>query len=239
MPVKRGDEWGEATTAPIDAVEVHSDAALAAVVTGAEPRPVVVRGGDVHRSLGAPAATRATMRVPIDLITVTADGRRLAAVAHVIARRRGSFGWWRGRIVAVMNVDHLGDWDAAPRAHPNDGWLDVIEVDQSMSLRARWQAWRRLRTGSHVPHPDVTRATCSGRDVRLRQLAWLVGRRRRTRHGSIATRRGRAGSRRGLRVVGPQVLTTCWTTSNPSSSAPVDTGLLSADSAFAWPCPKA
>jgi hypothetical protein len=156
MIVKRGDEWGEATTAPIDSVEVHSDAALAAVVTGAEPRPVVVRGGDVHRSLGAPAPTRATMRVPIDLITVTADGRRLAAVAHVIARRRGSFGWWRGRIVAVMNVDHLGDWDAAPRAHPNDGWLDVIEVDQSMSLRARWQAWRRLPTGSHVPHPDVT-----------------------------------------------------------------------------------
>ncbi len=54
-----------------------------------------------------------------------------------------------------MNVDHLGDWDAAPRAHPNDGWLDVIEVGESMSLRARWQAWRRLRTGSHVPHPEI------------------------------------------------------------------------------------
>ena len=25
-----------------------------------------------------------------------------------------------------------------------------------MSVRARWQAWRRLRTGSHVPHPDIT-----------------------------------------------------------------------------------
>ena len=25
-----------------------------------------------------------------------------------------------------------------------------------MSLRARWQAWRRLRTGDHVPHPDIT-----------------------------------------------------------------------------------
>ncbi len=147
---------GEATTAPIDAVEVHSDAELAAVVTGRSRTPSwSVVATSIARS-GHRRATRATMRVPIDLITVTADGRRLTAVAHVVARRRGRFGWWRGRIVAVMNVDHLGDWDAAPRAHPNDGWLDVIEVDQSMSLRARWQAWRRLRTGSHVPHPDIT-----------------------------------------------------------------------------------
>jgi len=73
----------------------------------------------------------------------------------VLARRRGRLGWWRGPIVAVMNVDHLGGWDVAPRAHPNDGWLDVVEVSAAMSRRARWQAWRRLDTGTHLPHPDI------------------------------------------------------------------------------------
>jgi diacylglycerol kinase family enzyme len=98
--------------------------------------------------------------LPIDVIDVTADGRRLTAVAHVVARRRGRAGWWRGPIIAVMNVDHRGPWDVAPRAHPNDGWLDVVEVDEAMPWRSRWQAWRRLPMGTHLPHPDIgTRRT--------------------------------------------------------------------------------
>jgi hypothetical protein len=52
-----------------------------------------------------------------------------------------------------MNVDRLGRWDVAPRAHPNDGRADAVEVDPAMGARARWQAWRRLRTGTHLPHP--------------------------------------------------------------------------------------
>ena len=61
------------------------------------------------------------------MLRVDADGRRLTAVAHVVARGGGP--WWRGPIVAVMNADRLGRWDVAPRAHPNDGRLDVVEVD--------------------------------------------------------------------------------------------------------------
>ncbi len=155
MTIKRGAPWGEPVVAPIDVLEVRSDHDLAAAVGAGESRPLLVRGGDVHRSLGAPHGVAATTRLPIDVIDVTADDRRLTAVAHVVAHRRGRTGWWRGRIVAVMNVDHIGAWDAAPRAHPNDGWLDVIEVGESMSWRARWQAWRRLPTGNHLPHPDI------------------------------------------------------------------------------------
>ena len=74
------------------------------------------------------------------------------ALAHVVARGRT---WWRGPINAVCNADRLGRWDAAPRAHPGDGRFDTFEVDGSMSVRARWQAWRRLATGTHVPHPMI------------------------------------------------------------------------------------
>ena len=156
MTIKRGAPWGEPVVAPVDTLEVRSDGELAAAVSGGEPRPVLVRGGDVHRSLGAPSGASATTKVPIDVIHLTADDRRLTAVAHVVARRRGRTGWWRGPIIAVMNVDHIGAWDVAPRAHPNDGWLDVVDVSESMSSRARWQAWRRLPTGNHLPHPDIS-----------------------------------------------------------------------------------
>jgi YegS C-terminal NAD kinase beta sandwich-like domain len=155
MIVKRGAEWGLPVDGSVDAVEVRSDAELAAALSSPRPRPVLVRGGDLHRSLGSPLGPAATTRLPIDLIAVTTEAGRSVAVAHVVVRRRGPLAWWRGPIVAAMNVDHLGRWDAAPRAHPNDGWLDIIEVNPSMSLRARWQAWRRLRSGSHVPHPDI------------------------------------------------------------------------------------
>lgn len=156
MTVRRGTEWGDLVAAPDGAAEVTSDGELAAAIGGGGP-PVVVRGGDLHRALGAPPASEQARRVPIDVLHVVADGAdEILAVAHVVVRLRGQLGWWRGPIVAAMNVDHLGAWDVAPRAHPNDGWLDVVEVSPAMSVRARWQARRRLATGTHVPHPDIT-----------------------------------------------------------------------------------
>ena len=92
------------------------------------------------------------MAFPVDLLRVEADGRAFVAIAHVVARRS----WWRGPILAVMNVDRLGRWDAAPRAHPNDGRADVVEVAAEMGLRARWQARSRLSSGTHLPHPQLT-----------------------------------------------------------------------------------
>ena len=45
--------------------------------------------------------------------------------------------WWRGRVVAAMNAEFLGPWDVAPRAHPGDGLLDVLDVSPAMSLADR------------------------------------------------------------------------------------------------------
>jgi diacylglycerol kinase family enzyme len=76
-----------------------------------------------------------------------------------------------------MNVDSLGRWDVAPRAHPNDGRADVIDVERSMGLRARWQAWRRLPTGTHVPHPLIhnSRATAVSWEFERPRRLWLDG----------------------------------------------------------------
>ncbi len=113
-------------------------------------------------------------RFPIDVLHVTADGRELLAVAHVVARGHS---WWTGGILAVMNVDHLGHWDVAPRAHPNDGRADAVTVDAAMGRRARWQAWRRLPTGTHLPHPAITaeRMTTASWTFDPPRRLWLDG----------------------------------------------------------------
>jgi hypothetical protein len=149
MTIRRGQDWGEVIAPPADLVDVATDAdAAEAVVAG---RSVRLCAGDLWATLGARTRDPTVIRFPVDLLRVEADGRPFSAIAHVVARRS----WWRGRIVAVMNTDHLGRWDVAPRAHPNDGLADVVEVDPAMGVRARWQAWRRLSTGTHLPHPLV------------------------------------------------------------------------------------
>lgn len=90
--------------------------------------------------------------VEVDLLRVTADGREYRAVAHVVAQRS----WWRGPVVMVMNTDHLGEWNVAPRGHPNDGKFDVVELEPTMTLRERWQVRQRLPQGTHLPHPRIT-----------------------------------------------------------------------------------
>ena len=149
MTIRRGEEWGVAADRPADLVECGDDAALAAAV--GSQHPLTVTGGDLHRAVGSPGPRERMQRVEIDLIRVRADGAEHRAVAHVVARRR----WARGRVVVVANAAHIGQWNVAPRGHPNDGRLDVLEIDPAMSLRQRWQGRRRLPQGTHLPHPMI------------------------------------------------------------------------------------
>src|SRR3546814_6290230 len=68
---------------------------------------------------------------------------------YLIAKRS----WWRGRVVAAMNAQYRGEWDVAPRGHPNDGRLDVLDAD--LPLDERLQVRGRLKTGTHLPHPRI------------------------------------------------------------------------------------
>jgi hypothetical protein len=173
MTIRKGEDWGEVVAPPPGLVDVATDAALVDHLAGDEPAPVRIRGGDLWRSLGGSGGGPDVRRLPVDLLRVEADGATWRAVAHVVARRS----WWRGPIVAVMNVDRLGDWDVAPRAHPDDGRADVVEVDPAMPIRARWQARRRLPSGSHVPHPQlaVRRIAADAWTFARPQRLWVDG----------------------------------------------------------------
>lgn len=166
MTIERGRSWGRAVSRPVDLVVVDDDPSLAAALSAIEASPTSPRGGDLARTLGVTSARRDTLNeFPIDLLSVRLDGspEPLIACAHVIARspwRRG--GWWRGPVLAVMNAEFVGEFDVAPRGHPNDGRVETFEAAASMPLRHRLAARRRLRTGTHVPHPSITTRSVRG-----------------------------------------------------------------------------
>ena len=180
MTIRKGEAWGEQGSLPADGVVVRSDAEARAVVTAARragaPVPALgLLGGDLCRAVGG-SGDEARLReggvvLPVDLGAVLVDGRLHWFVAHLVARR----GWWRGRVVAVMNAQHLGAWDVAPRGHPNDGRLDVLDGD--LPLGQRLEARRRLRTGTHVPHPGIDERHVTALQLELAPgtKVWLDG----------------------------------------------------------------
>jgi diacylglycerol kinase family enzyme len=159
MTIRKGEPWGEPGPLPRDGVIVRSDHEARAVVTAArranEPIPPLgLLGGDLCRTLGgtgdaARLRSAAAVRVPVDLGAVLLDGHLHWFVAHLVARRS----WWRGRVVVAMNAQYLGRWDVAPRGHPDDGRLEVLDAD--LPLDERLQVRARLRTGTHLPHPRI------------------------------------------------------------------------------------
>jgi diacylglycerol kinase family enzyme len=152
VTVERGRAWGRTAPLPDDGIVVRRDRDAASAAR--DGRTVGLLGGDLCRTLGGIGdegrlhSSEATT-LSIDICEVDVDGRTHVFLAHVVARRS----WWTGRVWAAMNAEWLGDWDVAPRAHPGDGLLDTFDV--TMSSRDRLKARRRLRTGTHVPHPAI------------------------------------------------------------------------------------
>jgi hypothetical protein len=135
-------------------------------------------GGDLCRTLGGRGDAErirdgdATV-VPVDLGSVLVDGRQHWFVVHLLARRS----WCRGRVVAAMNAQFIGRWDVAPRAHPGDGLLDILDSD--LGVGDRWKARSRLPAGTHVPHPAIAerRVKATQIDFDRPTPVWLDGQR--------------------------------------------------------------
>jgi len=193
VTVERGVDWGRPGALPPGGVVARSDGEARAIVERARrasaPIPTIgLVGGDLCRTLGG-SGDEARLRSP-DAVTVTCDlgsvlvdGRLHWFVAHLIARRS----WWRGRAIAVMNAQWLGEWDLGPRAHPGDGLLD--RTDGTLPLGDRLTARRRVRTGTHLPHPALHTARRAAEQFDLDPPldVWLDGERvaRRVRELSV------------------------------------------------------
>ncbi len=160
MTISKGVDWGRPVARPDDLRIAPTDAALAALLSDGSGLPCAASGGDLFRTMGSrPVGDRAElMACPVDLVDVTLDGGvATVAVAHVVARLSAMRGGpWRGPILAVMNAEFIGSFDVAPRGHPNDGRVETFRVADDMSVRQRWELRRRLRSATHLPHPQIT-----------------------------------------------------------------------------------
>ena len=101
------------------------------------------------------------------------DGQPTWGVAHVVARRQ----WLGGEVVMVMNAQFYGQFDVAPRSHPNDGKLDVVRVDPAMGMRERLQARQRARLGTHLPHRRLSSQSLAELDLSFERpmVVWIDG----------------------------------------------------------------
>jgi hypothetical protein len=153
--IRKGEVWGRTVDLDGTEPEASSDAEVARLLSRPLDSPVVLRGGDLYHSLGGRASSPVdldgpVMALPIDLVAVRVDGVDRVAAAHVVARRR----WWSGEFAVAMNGTHLGEWNLGPKAHPNDGLIDV--TTGRLDVRDRWEARRRAHTGTHLPHPALS-----------------------------------------------------------------------------------
>ncbi len=187
MTIEKGRPWGEPWTGAAPTVEVADDAALAEAAhqgllegdrrpatgpgtdraTGSPEaaRPFTPMSGDLLRTIGldAPRPPGQRHRYPVDLVVAHlgkgGDQPVVAPfVAHLTVRNRPFTGLGPGLAVAVMTAAWLGDLRLGPRAHPNDGRVDVTEG--TVGMLQRREASRRAAAGAHLPHPGLRVTRC-------------------------------------------------------------------------------
>ena len=168
MTIRKGEDWGSEIVIPEGIVVAADDEALFSHLnSGVIPASIAVLSGDLARTVSSSADSsryrhgERAIGAPLDLLEVTHDGGVHCAASHVVARRS----WLRGPVIVVANAQFIGEWDVAPRSHPNDGYMDITEVDESMSPGQRLLARRRLPTATHLPHPGL-------RTLRSREQSW-------------------------------------------------------------------
>lgn len=159
MTIEKGQPWGHSIAVPLTTRDVNSDWQLA---QGGKEDIHILLGGDLHSTLGHPTGikpgdTRTLVHIDAMECTITDHSSSYSLLASATVE----IGRWvnpirPSRYIVVTNGGLLDNRNIAPRAHPNDGVLDLMSIDASMPLRDRILSTRRARTGAHLPHPNIT-----------------------------------------------------------------------------------
>jgi len=174
VTIEKGKEWGHRITAPPVVLLANSDRDLAEQWTRQTDGIFRVTDGDLFSALGCPTwddPAAELQLLPIDVIEVQIIYDNSAGNDNPNEVNSSENAWdiryaissvqvgkWlsRGRFVCVSNTGFIDRYNIAPRAHPNDGEIDVVTISSSMDWRQRIQARGRARVGNHVPHPDIS-----------------------------------------------------------------------------------
>jgi hypothetical protein len=170
VTISKGAAWGVPAPLPPDGAIAATDAAAAALIGSGAPIGLI--GGDLCRTLGGRGSVgRLTssdaVTFPVDALSVSLDGAPpRPAVAHVVAR---SWGWRRAFL--AMNAQWLGERNAAPRGHPDDGRMETLAW--TLPWRSARHVLARMRAGTHLPHPGVAVTTTASTSVKFDRARWV------------------------------------------------------------------
>lgn len=159
MTIEKGQPWGHSIVVPTTTRDVDSDWQLA---RGNRDDIHILLGGDLHSTLGKPTGiTPGQTRTLVQIDAVECTLKNESGTGSVLASATIEIGRWvsafrRHRFIVLTNGGLLDGSHVAPRAHPNDGCVDVMSINSSMPWRDRVLSKRRARTGAHLPHPHIT-----------------------------------------------------------------------------------
>jgi len=161
MPISPGSEWGAPSPIPDNAHTISSDRQLGLHLRDSSAKHIHgqslhVVAGDITHVLGVQdrPTKNDCVRVVIDAIAVSYTDAHGSVHSDVcvgslsIARR-----FLRGAISVVTNSGYWRGHEVAPRAHLNDGKLDIFEVSGAMRWSQRRLMWQKTALGTHLPHP--------------------------------------------------------------------------------------
>jgi hypothetical protein len=173
MTISKHGLYGTPVSRPTTLHVLQSDLEIAQhYVSGDTTTPCTVTQGSIAQSLGISSGTiqdpdpnQQMTLVDIDLLqidfrtttssnanskTSSSTTSRIVVAGTISIQDRTLL----STCLILSNSGLLRSRDVLPRAHPNDGFVDVLEIDSKISIRQRAIAWRRSTTGSHLPHPN-------------------------------------------------------------------------------------
>ena len=168
MTIQKNSAYGVPALRPSNLIILHDDRDIADHFSSAlKVEHCTVNKGSIAQSLGirngmtqlnASSDQQMTL-VQIDLLqidyrtTTSGDAETRLVVAGTLSIQHRTF---FSTTLILSNSGILQKRDVLPRAHPNDGFVDVLEIDPEISTRQRIIAWHRSLTGSHLPHPSFS-----------------------------------------------------------------------------------
>ena len=170
MTISKHGSYGTPVSRPPALNVLQSDLEIAQhYVSGHTATPCTVTNGSIALSLGISSemnfrdsvSNQQMTLVDIDLLQIdfrtrppstanSSTSSRIVVAGTIAIQHRTPL----STCLILSNSGILRSRDVLPRAHPNDGFVDVLEVDPKISIRQRAIAWSRSATGSHLPHPN-------------------------------------------------------------------------------------
>ena len=132
-----------------------------------------LRGGDLYKSLGGKEIshngtgnTSVALKLDLGVLKLKQSKYLFASYCKVADPLKPWLALW------AVNSPIIAGKRISPKSHPADGLLDIIEF--SMTLREFQKAYKRFKSGDHIPHPDIKTSKKSEYRINLNKKQRIV-----------------------------------------------------------------